>query len=127
MKELILDKSIWRCGEDGGEGHELGAGNTQLCNVEGFQCCLGQFSLQLNKELTIDRIKRLGTPYDLGIDLEPLNCAIEVTEGEYYYKDTRLSLEAVKINDDSQTTVEEKIKLLKELFLKHGYKITVKE
>ena len=41
------------------------------------------------------------------------------------YSNTSLADEAYQINDEENTTPQEKIELLKELFGKHGYEIEV--
>jgi hypothetical protein len=52
MKILVLDESIWRCGDDAKDPNKSrGTGYTKLLNEEGYMCCLGQFSLQLSPEL----------------------------------------------------------------------------
>lgn len=119
MKTLILDYSKWRCGVYG--NYQLGKGNTLLNNIEGFQCCLGQFSLQLNKNLTKDMLISLGEPNDLDVLVETLTRI-----GDYNdFENTDLSDKAININDAELTTPQEKIVLLKELFEKEGYSITV--
>lgn len=61
IKTLTLDYSTWRCGEKG--EHQVGKGKTALLNIEGYMCCLGQWSLELGatKEEMIGR----GEPCEL--------------------------------------------------------------
>ena len=123
MEKLILDYSKWRCGVDG--DNKLGEGDTALLNSEGYLCCLGQFSLQLNKALTEKNIRGMGKPEEIGKEIPLL-----VQENYNYNKnslfdETELTEFAIDINDDPTTSSEEKISQLKELFLKQNYEIEV--
>lgn len=121
MQKLILDYSKWRCGGTG--PNVLGEGHTSLYNPQGYMCCLGQFSLQLKPELTPKEIMNQACPDDLNIDIEAL---VEPTvPGLTTYSDTSLSLRAMSINDDKDTTPQQKIEMLKELFKQEGYEIEV--
>jgi hypothetical protein len=121
MKKLILDYSKWRCGGDGNSENKLGTGFTGLCNRSGFLCCLGQFSLQLNTDITEFDLIGQSEPQDLNVPIELLT-----TGGEYsFITISDLSGKAIKINDNMDTTPETKIELLKELFSPEGYEIEV--
>jgi hypothetical protein len=121
VKELILDKSKWICGsplsQTVKEGNWNGDGVTELYNKLGFMCCLGQFSKQLNKEITDLFLLGKGNPAELGMHLPPLTDDIG--------HPSLLTARAININDNIDTTVKEKIKLLKALFKEHGYTIKV--
>lgn len=130
MKTLTLDKSKWRCGgKTNNSANKLGKGPTKLLNEEGFMCCLGQFALQLGA--TEDMIRGRAIPAHIHISLEGLNVFTDYAthnpdeRNDGCWDDTQLSCEAMKINDDIVTTVEDKISNLKVLFLKHGYEINV--
>lgn len=120
MKTLILDYSKWRCGADG--KNKLGKGNTLLENEFGFQCCLGQFSLQINKELKNKNILNVGVPEDVSKTIKGLSYNSSYRSSKV---DTALSIAAVDINDNKDTTPEEKIVLLKKLFKTKGFSIRV--
>lgn len=112
MKKLILDYSKWRCGLDGDD--KLGEGPTELCNSRGYECCLGQFSLQLNPKLTKNDIKGFYEPEEIGVDVDLLTYNLDDNRDEI--RNSSISEKAININDDEKTTPEEKIVLLKELF-----------
>lgn len=109
-RKLILDYSKWRCG-DITTKHNFGQGIPLLQNIEGFQCCLGQFSLQLNENLTEESLINAVEPQDLNQKIELL-----VYKVKSKYFNTDLSEKAIVINDATGTTPAEKIVLLKELF-----------
>ena len=119
MKILVLNESIWRCGDDSKDpSKSRGTGYTKLLNEEGYMCCLGQFSLQLSPELKRADLLHRHFPQNLEIAVEDLTAK---AYGEL--KDTELSKKAVAINDNSHSTISEKVKELTELFAKYEYKI----
>lgn len=116
MKTLILKKETWRCGGDG--IYRNGEGETALRNDQGFMCCLGQFSIQMDPDVSEQDIIDVGEPFELSnsFGLEDL-----VHDG----MNSELSVNAININDDENTTMDEKIILLQELFLGYNYQIEV--
>lgn len=119
MKTLKLDYNTWRCGGSIGK-NVLGKGQVALLNDEGYMCCLGQFSLQLNKTIKKEDMRSYSSPISLNKSIELL------TEQQPYGRiNSTLSSNAMGINDNPHTTPEEKIKALKKLFTKEGYKISV--
>lgn len=114
-KTLVLDYSIWRCGNNG--AHKVGKGPTALHNDDGFECCLGQFCRQLNPEIKTEQMHENGTPESLDIKIPFL-----VTR---YGHNSKLSKDAVLINDDPGTTPGQKISFLRKLFGKKRFKIKV--
>ena len=119
MKTLTLDVNKWRCGANG--GYKLGEGDTELLNSEGFMCCLGQFASQLNPIIKTEDLLYIGEPSDINYEIVDLN----KKTGFENMCNTDLSFKAIDINDNDDTTVIEKIDLLKELFIKHNYNIEV--
>ena len=119
MKKLTLDVSKWRCGANG--SYMLGEGDTELLNSEGFMCCLGQFASQLNPIIKTEDLLFQGEPSDINYEIVDLN----KKTGFINMGNTDLSNEAININDDDNTTVIEKIQLLKELFIKYNYEIEI--
>lgn len=122
-KKLILDYSKWRSGVNG--ENKVGEGKTQLQNMEGFQCCLGQWSIQLGvteeEALGCDEPNELHTLVSLFCD-----------ESYYYgrnescYKTTNeLAVDCIAINDDDGTTPEEKIEKLMERLQEEGIELEV--
>jgi hypothetical protein len=117
MKTLTLDYSIWRCGNNG--EYHLGLGTTAMENSQGFQCCLGQFSKQLNKNITRDIILGVEVPSEVCIRIPFLN------KSKNIYINTKLASRGIRINDNPTSTPEEKILSLRKLFKRYGFKIRV--
>lgn len=124
MKRIIINQSKWICGAPGNVYHEpneknqLGEGHTALLNDRGFMCCLGQAALQINRSLQERDIGRLGLPSDLDVVIRALSKRVN---GKIV--NTKLSLQAIDINDDPDTSVAEKKRRLRKLFAKSGYKL----
>lgn len=124
MKELVLDYSKWRCGENGKVGvNALGKGNTYLRNEQGFECCLGQFIKQLANVEDKD-ITGYGSPS--GLPLTEEDAPLLLTENMIgTCSNSVFSCKAISINDTSLTTIEEKIKELTELCNDYEYELKV--
>ena len=118
-KTLILDYSKWRCGDD--SKYKLGNGDTMMENSEGFQCCLGQFSLQLNSGLASKDIMDIASPSSLLVVIPDL---VNKGAGDWF-TNSSLAEDAMVINDATYDTARDKIKLLKDLFDDYGYGIKV--
>ena len=106
IRTVVIDRSKWRTG--GCSKHATGQGDTNLQNEEGYMCCLG-FVCKSHKTKT----KGISSPgfVDRKIPL--------LTKKDYVwnnYEDTQLSEEAMMINDDHNTTRQEKESKLKKLF-----------
>lgn len=125
--ELILDFETWRAG--GGtiyQSHEnkIGEGRTELCNKEGFMCCLGQWALQSG----FDQGQVMGNdePADLSNQQrEVFEKFSSYNENKGGYCNTKLSDDCMTINDDNSTTYQEKIRLLTERLAKEDITLTV--
>jgi hypothetical protein len=115
-KVLILDVSKWKCGQS--SENSLGEGPTKLMNSLGYMCCLGQFSLQIDKNINKEDLRLKNFPQYIGFK----NKNILIDENGY---DSNLTSSAISINDNTETTPKEKIVSLKKLFKKFGYKIEV--
>lgn len=118
---LTLDYSKWICGEGG--PHQVGKGQVALLNRDGFMCCLGQWSLQLG--CSEDLILGRGEPGEVGVEIPGLCYQGDREEHVIYYHDTKFSNDAIKINDDKNTTPEEKIKLLTDLCANNNFELEV--
>lgn len=115
-KTLKLDCSKWRCGgDDYNENHGLGKGLTQLLNYEGYSCCLGQFAIQSGASK--DDIRGIEAPNQLNFPIQGLVKGCNTS---------RLNNTCIDINDDSSTTIIEKIKLLRKALAKTGRKLIVR-
>jgi len=132
-KKLVLDVSIWRCGQhpvcdelipDHNISTCVGDGSTQLLNKEGYMCCLGQFAYGAGvpKEQLLNHsypeylgkeflVKGLVSPFRFRKDGDPIA--------------TRFNTEASTINDDTETTVKRKSKLLQTLCKENGIELIV--
>jgi len=99
--KLILDYSKWRCGGNG--KYKLGEGEERLLNKEGFMCAEGQWHMQLGAT----KGQLLFNPENESIDPLPFSSGV------------------YDINDDENTTTEEKIILLTELLSKEGIELEV--
>ncbi len=84
-------------------------------------CCLGQFALQL-ADVKECAIKGCAGPEKVGVYIPAL---VIFNDHWRMLEDSKLSYEAIEINDNANTTVTEKIEKLKELFGDHGYEINV--
>lgn len=115
MKEFTIDRSKWRCGGSD-EKNARGYGQTSLLNHENFQCCLGQIGSQLGYE----RLLSIGEPGDLFDEEDKFEESCIVN---YNGQNTKLSIDAMKINDETSYTLPEREKLLRERFAEEGIKL----
>ncbi len=124
MKTLVLDYAKWRAGGhdyNGENPNVVGSGGIALLNKEGFMCCLGQFSPQLNPEVTEEDMLGNNNPCHLKKSIPLLN--------EYrhtvFQSDTELARTAMQINDDNTLDTETRISKIKELFATVDYEVEV--
>lgn len=134
-KELILDYSKWRCGDDG--ENKVGSGTTALLNDQGFMCCLGQWCQQLgapdNELLNNGEPQEVKTAIDLFVEVEKHNYEYFCHErGEYVSEEiidgkcgNTLAGDCITINDNADTTAQEKITQLTELLAQNGITLKV--
>lgn len=118
--EVVIDRSKWRCGGTGFK-NQVGNGDTQLCNSQGFYCCLGFISKKVRGN-SKGKIVGLADPAQCKFDIP------ELIESRYFYDKTRkfnthLANQAITINDNTNTTYKQKEKLLKALFKDTCYKL----
>lgn len=114
-KEIIIDRSQWRTGSNG--PHATGKGKALLCNDLGFKCCLGFITIANGVDCTPTDRDGFSMPMYTGEVIPGLTDLIDVV------RDTELSEQAAKINDEPSTTLEEKEKLLTELFKDSEYEL----
>lgn len=115
---FTIDCNTWRCGDNG--DYKFGEGSTALLNKKGYMCCLGQVALQLDVH-EADLLGK-GEPDQLDIDIELLTIRYNsYEEEEFIIANSVLSLDAMRINDSTESTVSQKMKELKELFNDNGY------
>lgn len=116
--KFTIDRSRWRCGDEG--DNAVGIGPTMLVNSKGYMCCLGFVCEQLgfNKSL----ISLRGDPADALLEHAMLTTKFNDDLGSHYDNSDLCNL-AIEINDNSDTTPQEKEKLLIELFEKYHHEI----
>jgi hypothetical protein len=120
-EKLILDYSKWRSGGD--DENKVGEGRVALLNKRGFMCCLGQWCQQLG--VKDENLLDNGEPQELNQGIKPFVSNENELYEEPCYKNTRLSDKAIAINDNPETTPEQKIEELTELLMKEGILLEV--
>lgn len=120
-----LDMKVWRCGGDEFGTNGLGSGETAMLNDQGYMCCLGQFAAQAG----------VGKSYLLGqVDPSTVGDALRDAKKKWRYDDSFLNGEnfishlasnLIHINDDDNTTPEQKIVLLRNELEAHGHTLSV--
>lgn len=116
--KLILDYSTWRSGGDG--LNRLGIGITCLHNENGFMCCLGGWMQQ--EGFTKNEIHYKTDPQTVKADRPSI---FKVTDGEYETANTEFADRAMKINDDPELTIEQRIDALRILCTEFGHELVV--
>lgn len=104
-----IDYKKWRSGSE--TSNQVGIGDTELINEEGYMCCLGQICRQINPTLNLLHIT---TPVVLGEKIPHLTDTYRNN-----YINSPLSLQAVSIND-AEKEIYMRIYKLKNLFHKNG-------
>jgi len=116
-KTLYLDMTTWRCGgESQSEENTTGKGRTSLLNRDGYSCCLGQWIRQT--DTTLDIFKR-----DCPTDVP--NCNIRTLIKNNV--DTEFGQVCMKINDNQQTSIKEKITKLCQILKKYRRRLVVRK
>lgn len=118
--KFVVDRSKWRCGFD--SSNQAGHGETNLLNGDGFMCCLGHCALQAGAKKKDIKDKLM--PNNISFHIPVLNKESKTYPG--WYKDTKLSEAAAKINDDSELTLKQRERKLRSLFSKFKHKLVFK-
>lgn len=121
---IVIDRSKWRTGGNYDEVNDTknltGRGHTELCNTQGYYCCLGFIGKKFRKNKPM-----------VGC-MEPDDCEFDIPElivydnSDFYGKSRKnsdLTKNAIEINDDCTTTVKQKETKLKTLFKNSCYKL----
>lgn len=112
--DFVVRRSKWRCGSGG--DHRHGTGVTLLLDSNGLMCCLGHCALQLGvKKKQIFGISMPGVC---------LNVKVLTHNRKTNNKNTKLSLMASEINDNTSYTDEQREEELRKLFKKFKHTIT---
>jgi len=126
MKQLIIDRSKWRTGNDG--EHQTGEGDTRLINAQGYMCCLGFYLkdvAKLNKKILVE----LATPayldglkkiYDKNDDVKLLLTKLN----DNHYVNSDFCQSAMHVNDDVNLSSDEREETLKTMFLEKGIEVS---
>ena len=124
VKKLVLDYSKWHSGGNAECPNKVGKGRVALLNEKGFSCCLGQWIIQLGAPE--EMLKDMGEPGELRCVYEPFNKPRAYEYGEICEtRNTPLTNACININDDPETTPEEKISLLTLELKKHNIELEV--
>lgn len=116
-KTLIIDMSKWRSGEKSME--PTGKGCTALCNDRGYKCCLGFYCEQLGG-CTTKEILMYYNPAEL---YKPVKLLTYIKGKMGFLENTKFCEEAMDINDDEDSTLEERKANLKKLFARKGIEV----
>jgi hypothetical protein len=132
MKQLVIDRSKWRTGNDG--EHQTGEGDTRLINKQGYMCCLGFYmrdlanvdeNVLLNEE-TPAHAAHVGIAKDFYNQNEDVKLLVtnigDRTYSDYFH--TEFCEKAMKTNDNPRLTSEEREGCIKALFLKNGVEVS---
>lgn len=124
--EFTIYKKSWRRGGGNAENSIIGGvrqmGDTELLNEFNMFCCLGMIDAQL--DVNPQGLIGAGCPEDVDEGHIPQICVL--VKGSVFdgIRDTKLSTEAIKINDDSDLSDAQREKKLTSLFSKFGHKLT---
>lgn len=119
-KKIYIDRSKWRTGQmelrhlEAGQ-HATGKGDTRLINPQGYKCCLGFVCQQAGpRQKLTDKFdpKNLGEPVP-GLSFR------DVDDMQL----TKLSKQAINVNDDEMTTAKQKKQKLRSLFKDSPYQL----
>lgn len=125
---VTIDRSKWRTGGALTDKffqrlpNSTGQGDTALVNAAGYSCCLGfacdQLSDASSKKLA-DYVNERKYEYrPSGLDIFIPHLTQKDTEASSYveWRCTQLAIRAMNINDDPETTPQQKEKKIKKLF-----------
>lgn len=125
MKTLKLYLKKWRCGSTSIDYKcRMGEGSTDLLNLKGFQCCIGQFSSQFG----IPDSALVGEPSPValarsGKKLPVVYAKLFLTNN--LSNNSKLTRELISINDDTSIRVEDKIKRIERILKENGIELEV--
>jgi len=125
MKTLKLYLNKWRCGSYSADHKcRMGKGVTDLLNLEGFQCCIGQFSSQFG----IPDSELVGEPNPAMLAKSGKKLPEEYVKlflADCLSDNSKLTRELISINDDTSITVEDKIKGIERILKENEIELEV--
>jgi len=118
---FTVDTKKWRCGSFAiFADNALGEGTTELLNKEGYKCCLGFACQQAGYK---GKLREIMTPGGLKQPIEGLSYRSDLDNKITH---TEFTVHAMRINDSTVTTVEEKKAALIALGKKHNIEVKFK-
>jgi hypothetical protein len=149
--EFVLDIAKWRSGGWAIEDERMGEGDTQLCNSEGYMCCLGQFAKQCGYEGGAFMVA--GDPCELiTFELEDIYPEFDWQDGSlnaemvvplirkgyepfieienssdegFDYHNSELAKELIEVNDDTGKSPAERVEGIRKLLEEAGHTLKV--
>ena len=119
--KYILDVLKWRCGTvSSNTENSHGIGQTALENIQGYMCCIGQFTKQTLK----DEIDIIGMQYPTEV-AQKLNRQYDKNLVKDNFTDTMLTIDLASINDNTETTINQKIEGIKFLLSTYNIELEV--
>lgn len=117
MKTIVNCKT-WRAGGSpfGNSTNTCGYGSTYLLNNLGQSCCLGFAELQNGR--SVNEIVDICTPASLNYQERDY---LQIITNSLC--NSKLAVKAVDVNDDSETSILQKINLLTNIFKDFGHEI----
>lgn len=119
MAIYTLNIAKWRCGKFG--PFSWGEGSTQMLNEQGFSCCVGQFAIP---KAPVGKLLHRTTPADAANFGAGAYDEVFV-KGVHHYSNTSLANNLMTINDNIETSVKEKIQLVRDELKKAGHQLRV--
>jgi len=121
MRNFVIDRSKWRCGDFG--QNAKGLGDTSLLNKEGYMCCLGHIARQL--KWPKDKILERGCPDGVCLDSLHVNKSVLLSkDDDHGWFDSDFTRLAIEINDDNDLSQKTRERRLVRLGKKYGLNIT---
>jgi|ERR1044072_2212079 hypothetical protein len=117
LGRVIVDRNKWRTGEIGENATGKGE-NTYLLNSDGSMCCLGFACIQTG--IPRNKVLEISSPEDVFEKSESIIIPKFSRVVSTNFRDTKLSKDAIRINDDNKSTPEQKERKLRKLFGKYG-------
>jgi len=115
-KTFIIDRSKWRAGGlYAANANCIGRGNTEMLNVEGFMCCLGQIADQCG--VAKKHLLCASSPEIVRMELEFHNSKVPA---KFKFLLGKIGDDAIHINDNDKESATAKQRRLKKLFNRHN-------
>ena len=127
--KVRINRAKWINGAYGAYGESNGYGYTSLCNEMDMRCCLG-FAINQVCNIKYEDLEGVASPIEICVlKNKKLTNKLSLfinnisTEG-YAVEETLFTQEAIKINDDSMISLENREEMLIELFKENNIELT---